>query len=128
MQIFNSSHNLFKVSLGFFFLNFFLLLQKGVEISIFTKLSDDVHVVRGLIDVIKFDNVGMIDFLHDLDFRLDVLHIVPACEETFIDDLNSNFFCCLNDSAHVDISVRALSNEVFHAELIFFDSFLALHV
>lgn len=47
-----------------------------VEVAIFAELSDDVHVVGGLVDVVQFHNVLMAHHFHDVDLRLDVLEVV----------------------------------------------------
>ena len=127
VKVLDSFHDLLKVVLGFFFLNLPLLLKERVEISIFTELSNDVHVVGGLVDVIKLDDIGVVHFLHDFDFGLDVLDVVAVGEKALIDDFNCHFLPGLDYSAHVYVGVGALAQQVFHIELVLFDSLLSFH-
>jgi len=47
-----------------------------IEIAIFTKLSNNVHIIGSLIDIMKFDNIIMIDHFHDINLGLDILQVV----------------------------------------------------
>lgn len=93
------------MSLGFFLFNFSSFLQEVVEITILTKLSDDVHVVGSLVDIVKFDDVEMVDFLHDLDLGLDVFHVVAVGEEPFVDHFHGYFLSALDYFAQVHVRV-----------------------
>ncbi len=46
-----------------------------MKIFISTKFSDNIHVVSGLINVMKLDYVLMVDHLHDIYFGLDIFEI-----------------------------------------------------
>jgi hypothetical protein len=58
-----------------------------------------------LVDIKEFDNVGMIDFFHDLDFGLDVFDVVRVGKEALINDFDSNVLASFDDTAFVDVGI-----------------------
>ena len=56
-QILESSHDVFQKAKSLSLGKSFLLLKVAPEISFFTKLSDNVHVVAGLVDVKESDDI-----------------------------------------------------------------------
>lgn len=76
-----------------------------IEISILAYFGDDVHVVGSLVDIIKIDNIGVIDFLHDFDLGLNVFKIVAIGEQSLINDLDGYFFSSLNNFSLINISI-----------------------
>ncbi len=67
VQILGSINNVFEVALGFLLWDFFLLVEHLKEITVVAKLSDDIHVIGSLVDVEELNDVGVGDFLHDVD-------------------------------------------------------------
>ncbi len=68
MKVLDSLHDLFKVVFGLCLIDFFFLLEEVVEVSILAKFGNDVHIVGGLVDVIKLDDVSVVNFFHDFNF------------------------------------------------------------
>jgi hypothetical protein len=105
MEVLNTFHDLFKVFFRLLFIDFLFFLKERIKVTIFTQFSNDVHIVGGLVDIKEFNNVGMINFFHDLDFGLDVFDVVRVGKEAFINDFDSNILASLNDAAFVDVGV-----------------------
>ena len=51
-----------------------LLLQNRVKLSFCTVLEDKVEVVIVLIVVVEFDDILVIEIVHDFDFKLDLFN------------------------------------------------------
>lgn len=58
-----------------------------MKIAILAKLSNNVHVICSLIDVIQFDYILMANFLHYVYLRLDVFDIIGIGEYLLVYDL-----------------------------------------
>ena len=67
VQILGSINNVFEIALGILLWDFFLLVEHLKEITVVAKLSDDIHVIGSLVDVEELNDVGVGDFLHDVD-------------------------------------------------------------
>lgn len=68
MQILGAIHNIPKILLGLTFRDLPSLLQQPMQITILAELSNNVHVIGSLVDVIQPDNVLVADLLHYVDF------------------------------------------------------------
>lgn len=67
VQILGSINNVFEIALGILLWDFFLLVEHLKEITVVAKFSDDIHVIGSLVDVEELNDVGVGDFLHDVD-------------------------------------------------------------
>jgi hypothetical protein len=47
-------------------------LQQASQIALLTVLRHDVHVVRGLVDVVEGDDVLVVEFFHDVNLKVEV--------------------------------------------------------
>lgn len=46
-----------------------------MEVALITKLGDDVAIIDGAVDIEAMDEIGVFEFLKDLDFYVElVLH------------------------------------------------------
>lgn len=84
-------------------------MKKFENISILAKLGDNIHVIGGLINVEKMNNVLMWHFFHDLYLWLYVFDIVGIWEYLLVNDLHSNWTTCLNLSTKIDRGIGSLS-------------------
>ena len=75
----------------------FLAFHEFLEITIFTKLGDDVETILGAEDILEPDNVGVVEPFQEVDFRKDgVLEILIVSESRQIDLLDGNLFLGLS--------------------------------
>ena len=84
-------------------------MKKFENISILTKLGDNVHIISGLINVKEMNYVLMWHLFHDLYLWLYVFNIVGIREYLLVNDLNSNWATCLNLFAKIYCSIGPLS-------------------
>ena len=66
------------------------LLEVVPEVPLLAKLSDDVHVITGLVDIQQSHYVIVFQFLHDFDLAVNVLEVVLVGEDALVD----HFHCC----------------------------------
>lgn len=105
VHISSSFHDLFYHLLRFSFTDFFIILfQVMLQVSFFTKLNNNVHIVCCLIDIIKTNNIFMRNFLHDFNLSFQILKVVCIHKDAFFDDFNSNFLVVGDINAQVDSS------------------------
>lgn len=88
LQVLGALHDLLQQLLGLQLGQLATLHEEVVEITVLAELSDDIHVVGGLVDIVQLDNVVVTDHLHDVDFGLDVLEVVGVQEQLLIDHLH----------------------------------------
>jgi hypothetical protein len=72
-----------------------------VEVVI-AYLSDDIHVVIGLKDVVEVDYILMANFLHDFYLRVEVFQIEIASEYSLVYDFDCNWLARLDHFPPVD--------------------------
>jgi hypothetical protein len=100
--------------------------QKAHKVAFFAKLSDDIHVIGGLVDIEELDNIPVFDFLHYLYFGLDVLEVVVIGENLLIDDLDGHRLIICYAPAQVHLGVRALPQRPFKLYYVLLDLLLTL--
>ncbi len=105
---------------------FSALLEVVPEVALFAKLSDDVHVVAGLVHVQQSHDVLVLQFLHYLDLAVNVLQVVLVREDSLVDDLDSRWRVVAQQTTEVDAGVRALAEQLRQREDVFLDFLLAL--
>ena len=69
------------------------------------ELSDNIHVIECLIDIIELDYVLMRDLFHNIDFRLYVFDVIGIGEDLLVDDLYCNRLRGLDLFAKVNVGV-----------------------
>lgn len=116
MKILEPSHDIFEGIHSPTLPQSLLLLDVSPQIAVLAKLSHNVHVVIGLIDVQQLDNIGMLHFLHDLDLRLNGLDIVSVGEDLLIDDLDSSGYIIGDPPAQVDGGIGSLADDLVEGE------------
>lgn len=67
MQVLGAIHDVLQEALGLSLWYLLPSLEKFEEIAVLTELSDDVHVIGGLVDIVESDDVVVADLLHDVD-------------------------------------------------------------
>ena len=127
VEIFDSFHNIFEVSTGLGFGDASTYSEIVKKVASITELSDDIHVIGGLIDVEESDDVLMVDLFHDLDFGLDVLQVVGIQKQFLIDYLHRHFLPGLDYLSLVYCGVGTRPQHLFHAELVLLNSLISLH-
>jgi hypothetical protein len=55
---------------GFFLREFESFFDEGFQIAFITELSDDVAIVSSTVDIMAFENVGMVEFFEGIDLTL----------------------------------------------------------
>lgn len=72
-------------------------------------LADDEDVIICLDDFVEIDDVGVADFLHDLDLTLDSDLIIGLLDVILVDYLYCYFLTCGDVSALLDLAESALA-------------------
>lgn len=98
-----------------------------LQVSFFTKLNNNVHIVCCLIDIIKTNNIFMRNFLHDFNLSFQILKVVCIHKDAFFDDFNSNFLVVGDINAQVDSSKWTLTKELVQIYLVLAYVFVTLH-
>ena len=73
MQVAIAADELFNDDQSFGLGHFFAFLQYLLKRTFVTKLLKQIDVVGRLLDIIKFDNIGVFDSLHDFDLVFEGL-------------------------------------------------------
>lgn len=89
MEILGAIHDIPKILLGLILRNLPPLLQHPMQITILAELSNNVHVISSLVDIVEPDDVLVVDLLHDIYLGLDVFDVVGIGEDLFV-----NHFDC----------------------------------
>ena len=126
VQILNALHYLFEIG-GRLFLTQFSFRFEVVMKIIVTKLSDNVHIIVSLEDIVKLYDVFMVNFFHYVDFWVQILVVKGTGESSFVYDLDRDRLLSGYDSSAIDGGIRPLSKELFQTELVLLDSLLPLH-
>ena len=127
VEILRALHNLLQQIDGLLLGQFPPLLQK-VEHIIVAELSDDIHVVGGLVDVVELHDIAVLHLLHDLDLGVQVLEVEAAREEALVDHLHRHWLPALDHLPPVDRGVGTLTQQLLQVELVFLDPLLGLHL
>ena len=90
VHVLKPSHDILEEDQCFSLTQFSLLLQIVPEITLLAKLSDDVHIITGLVDIQQSYDILILQSLHDFYFTVDVLEVVLISEDALVDDLH----CC----------------------------------
>jgi len=68
--------------------NFVSKSQVIFEITFLTIFRHKINIVGRLIDIIKRNNVFMLDLFHDFDLRLNSFKVIGVGEKFLIDDFD----------------------------------------
>lgn len=124
VQIFESTENIFEYFYGSGLTKLSFLFDKSSKITFLTELSNNVHIVAGLINIHKFDNILMVNFLHDIYFRLNWFNIVIIGEYFLIDNFDSHWEIISYTSTQIHSSIGTLTYRFIQRENIFLDFLL----
>lgn len=109
MQVLGAIHNIPEEPLGLPFAYLLPPLQQFEEIAIVAELSDYVHVIGSLVDIVESYDVVVADLLHDVDLGLDVFDVVGIGEDLLVDHLHRYWVGALDVPSQIDHRVGALS-------------------
>ena len=88
VQILDRGNNLAKILSGDTFGESSFPLEDRVDLAFWCKLQDEVEGIIILVVVVQLDDVLVVQFVHDLDFELDLLHQVMLDDLRLVDDLD----------------------------------------
>lgn len=109
VQILNGIQNLVEYPASCSLLQSDLVSHHAEEFTLLCELVDDEHVICCFDDLVEIDNVGMSDFLHDVDLSLDADLVILILNAIFIDDLYGNFLASWDVNGFLDLSECALT-------------------
>ena len=78
-----------------------LALQPRVDLPLWSKFKDQVERIIVLVMIEQLDYILVIQFIHDLDFKFDLLNKVVLYDFSLVDDFDS-----------VDVLTRLMSDFV----------------
>lgn len=99
----------------------------SLQISSGAKLHHQVDVVRSSYDLIKFNDVGMLQLLHDADLVVQRLFEVAVGDDQFLIDFLDGHLPALVTGGLVDLTERALPQAMSLVESVVFDFFDDVH-
>ena len=91
MEILGAIHDIPKILLGLIFGDPPSPLQQPMQIAILAELSNDIHIVSSLVDIVEPNDVLVADLLHYVDLRLNVFDVVGIREYFLVDDLDCHW-------------------------------------
>lgn len=85
------------------------LSNKLIEISSFTKLGDDIAIIDTEVYIQALNDVGMFDFLENIDFTFQQSSGYFALDVTDSDFFNSNSALVVNVGSFIDSAKASFS-------------------
>ena len=113
VEVLGSFHDLFEVLFGLVFGEFMFFFKVVVEIPIFAEFSNNIHVIGGLVDVVEFNDVVVVDHFHDINLGLNIFEVVGIEEDFLINDFDGHISPSFNGLAQIHGSVRPLPDKLF---------------
>ena len=108
-QIFEAIRDILEKPDRLLLIDLLPILEEVHEITLLTELRDDIHVIRGLVDVEQFDDVPVLHLLHYLDLTLNVLEVVVISEDLLIDDFDCHRFVVDDEPTQIHLGVGTLT-------------------
>ena len=114
VEVLDSVHDLIEDSSGCPFLETNLIGHNSEELALFCKLRDYIDVFGGFNDLVEIYDVGVTNFLHDLDFSLDPNFVVFVFNGLFIDYFDGYFLAGRNMDCFFDFAEGAFAEGLSH--------------
>ena len=84
VKVFKGKHYLCREKTGCVLRETHLVTKVEKEFASIEEITDEVEGLRSLKGVVKFDNKGVVNLLHDVSFNLCIVHLLCSNDKIFL--------------------------------------------
>lgn len=122
-QMFKPLNEIADDGYGLLFREFDSFFDESFQIALITKLSDDVTVISSAVDIVAFEDVGVVEFFEGVNFPLQHFFLWFALDRLDVDDFDGDGLFGFLVDAPVDDRTETFADDVFEAVRVVFDFF-----